>query len=408
MIKHLYKNLFANELIKIKKENRYRIFNELQKDDSYPLAKKVYKNKVKDVIIWCSNDYLGMSRNNFVIEKAKECIDSYGIGAGGTRNISGTHQPIVRLENELANLHCKDKALVFTSGYVANESTIGALVNIFKDPIIFSDEKNHASIISGIKKNKCKKYIFNHNDMSDLESKLSSVDINNPKIIIFESIYSMDGSIGNITGILNLAKKYNAFTYVDEVHAVGMYGNSGAGITEKLDLQNDIDIIQGTLAKAFGAIGGYIASDDIVCDAVRSTASGFIFTTALPPLIAESAIASINYLKSNDHLRFNQMDNVSFLKKELSKINVEVLHNNTHIIPLMIRDSKKCNFISNLLLNKYGHYIQPINYPTVNKGEELLRITPGPSHTKEMMIDLVFCLNKILKDFKYEEINNVA
>ncbi len=408
MNKQIYKNLFNNELSNIKKENRYRVFNELQKNDSYPFAKKIYKNKVKDVIVWCSNDYLGMSRNKLVIEKAKECIDSYGIGAGGTRNISGTHQPIVKLENELANLHRKDKALVFTSGYVANESTIGALTKIFKEPVILSDEKNHASIISGIKKNKCKKYIFNHNDMIDLKNKLSAIDINHPKIIIFESIYSMDGSIGNISGIVNLAKKYNAFTYIDEVHAVGMYGNSGGGITEKLNLQNDVDIVQGTLAKAFGTIGGYIASDDIICDAIRSTASGFIFTTSLPPLIAESARASISFLKSNNHLRLKQMDNVIFLKKELSNINVEILPNNTHIIPLMIRDSKRCNLISELLLDRYGHYIQPINYPTVNKGEELLRITPSPFHTKAMMVNLVSNLNDIIRDFEYEGVNDVA
>ena len=408
MNKQLYKNLLTKELTKIKKENRYRVFNEIQKNDFYPFGKNICKNKSKDILIWCSNDYLGMSKYALSIKRAKECLDNYGIGSGGTRNISGTHSPLVKLEDDLANLHCKQKALVFTSGYVANESTIGALTTIFKDSIIFSDEKNHASIISGIKKNKCEKYIFNHNDMIDLENKLSLVDINRPKIIIFESIYSMDGSIGDLAGIVNLSKKYNAFTYVDEVHAVGMYGKTGAGISEKFNLQNDIDIIQGTLAKAFGTIGGYIASDDLVCDAIRSTASGFIFTTSLPPLVAESARASIEYLKSNSELRIKQQENVKFLKNELSKINVEVLPNKTHIIPLMIRDSKKCNFISNLLLYRYGHYIQPINYPTVNKGEELLRITPGPYHTKDMMIDLVFSLNKILKDFKYEEINDVA
>ena len=401
MTKQLYNNLLTSELTKIKKENRYRIFNEIKKDDSFPLAKKAYKNKFKDVIIWCSNDYLGMSRNALSIKKAKECLDNYGIGSGGTRNISGTHIPLVKLEANLADLHCKQKALVFTSGYVANESTIGALTTIFKDSIIFSDEKNHASIISGIKKNKCEKYIFNHNDMIDLENKLSLVDINRPKIIIFESIYSMDGSIGDLAGIVNLSKKYNAFTYVDEVHAVGMYGKTGAGISEKLNLQNNIDIIQGTLAKAFGTIGGYIASDDLVCDAIRSTASGFIFTTSLPPLVAESARASIEYLKSNSELRIKQQENVKFLKNELLKHDIEILKNTTHIIPVMIRDAELCNEISKHLLDNYGHYIQPINYPTVKKGEERLRVTPGPFHNKKMMLDLVDSLEKTFRKFNF-------
>ena len=359
------------------------------------------KNKYKDILIWCSNDYLGMSRNALSIKKAKECLDNYGIGSGGTRNISGTHTPLVKLEANLADLHCKQKALVFTSGYVANESTIGALTTIFKDSIIFSDEKNHASIISGIKKNKCEKYIFNHNDMIDLENKLSLVDINRPKIIIFESIYSMDGSIGDLAGIVNLSKKYNAFTYVDEVHAVGMYGKTGAGISEKLNLQNNIDIIQGTLAKAFGTIGGYIASDDLVCDAIRSTASGFIFTTSLPPLVAESARASIEYLKSNSELRIKQQENVKFLKNELLKHDIEILKNTTHIIPVMIRDAELCNEISKHLLDNYGHYIQPINYPTVKKGEERLRVTPGPFHNKKMMLDLVDSLEKTFRKFNF-------
>ena len=401
MNKQIYKNLLTNELTKIKKEHRYRFFNEIQKINSYPFAKKVDKNKVKDIIIWCSNDYLGMSENAIIKNIAKECLDNYGIGSGGTRNISGTHSPLVKLEDELANLHCKEKALVFTSGYVANESTISALTTIFKDSIIFSDEKNHASIISGIKKNKCEKYIFNHNDMIDLENKLSLVDINRPKIIIFESIYSMDGSIGNLPGIVNLSKKYNAFTYVDEVHAVGMYGKTGAGISEKLNLQNDIDIIQGTLAKAFGTIGGYITSDDLICDAIRSTASGFIFTTSLPPLVAESARASIEYLKSNSELRIKQQENVKFLKNELLKHDIEILKNTTHIIPVMIRDAELCNEISKYLLDNYGHYIQPINYPTVKKGEERLRVTPGPFHNKKMMLNLVDSLQETFKKFNF-------
>ena len=239
--------------------------------------------------------------------------------------------------------------------------------------------------------------------MIDLENKLSLVDINRPKIIIFESIYSMDGSIGDLAGIVNLSKKYNAFTYVDEVHAVGMYGKTGAGISEKLNLQNNIDIIQGTLAKAFGTIGGYIASDDLVCDAIRSTASGFIFTTSLPPLVAESARASIEYLKSNSELRIKQQENVKFLKNELLKHDIEILKNTTHIIPVMIRDAELCNEISKHLLDNYGHYIQPINYPTVKKGEERLRVTPGPFHNKKMMLDLVDSLEKTFRKFNFKK-----
>mgnify|MGYP001266690683 FL=1 len=402
MNKEIYKNLFNNEIKKIKNENRYRIFNEIKKNDSYPIATNINKGQEKQIIIWCSNDYLGMSKNQLILNKAINSIKKYGIGSGGTRNISGTHQPIVKLEKEIANLHNKESALVFTSGYVANESTISSLTKILKDSIVFSDEKNHASIISGIKKNKCEKIIFNHNDMTDLQNKLSSVDINRPKIIIFESIYSMDGSIGDISGILKLSKAYNAFTYVDEVHAVGMYGKLGAGISEKLNLQKELNIIQGTLAKAYGTIGGYITADYNICDAIRSTASGFIFTTSLPPLIAESAKASIRYLKTHKHLRQKQKENVNFLKSQLIKRNLEIIPNDTHIIPLMIRDANLCNKISERLLKKYGHYIQPINYPTVKMGEERLRITPGPLHSKEMMLNLVESLESVYKDFNFK------
>lgn len=408
MEKDIYKKMFYSELSKIKKENRYRIFNELKKEGNYPFAKKICSNGEKNTIIWCSNDYLGMSKHPLIINKAKKCINNYGIGSGGTRNISGTHQPIVKLENDLAKLHLKEKATVFTSGYVANESTIGALSSILKNSVIFSDEKNHASIISGIRKNKCDKIIFNHNDMNDLKNKLSEIDINRPKIIIFESIYSMDGSIGNIPEIINLSKIFNALTYIDEVHAVGMYGKSGGGMSEELNLQKDIDIIQGTLSKAFGTIGGYIASDDLICDAIRSTASGFIFTTSLPPLIAESARESIKFLKANNNLRIKQQENVRFLKSRLLHCKIEILPNKTHIIPVMIRNAKMCNKISQHLLEFYGHYIQPINYPTVKKGEERLRITPGPFHKKEMIIDLVDSLVKTFNELNFTSANIFA
>ncbi len=405
MIKEKYRKVFQNQLEKIKFENRYRIFNELENFNSFPIVNWMNENTSKKTIVWCSNDYLGMSQNKEIKKVAIDSIKKYGIGSGGTRNISGTHQPIVKLEKRLASIHKKQNSLVFSSGYVANESSISAITNLFKNIIIFSDEKNHASIISGIKKNKCNKIIFRHNDMVDLEKKLSQFDIDNPKIIIFESVYSMDGSLGDIKKIVDLSKKYNCLTYVDEVHAVGIYGKNGGGISEELKLQNEIDIIQGTLAKAFGSIGGYIATDNLISDYIRSSSSGFIFTTSIPPLAAESALASIDYLKNNLNVKSKQIENVNFLKNLLFKKKINFINNNTHIIPVMINEAKLCKQISDVLLNDYGHYIQPINYPTVKKGEERLRITPGPLHTKEMIINLVDSLVKIFNQINLNKLN---
>ncbi len=398
MDKNFYYNFFHEQLKKIKSENRYRVFNQLEKyHTSYPFANWVNDENKKKIIIWCSNDYLGMSQKKIIIDAAKKSLSEYGTGSGGTRNISGNHMPIVELEKEIASLHKKDAALVFTSGYVANESTINSLIKLFPDCIVFSDQQNHASIISGINKSSSKKIIFLHNDMNDLENKLKSVEYQLPKIIIFESVYSMDGSIGKIKEIINLAKKYNCLTYIDEVHAVGMYGKTGGGISEQTGVQNDIDILQGTLAKAYGNIGGYIASNNFICDYIRSTASGFIFTTAIPPSVAEASIKSIQYLKINNDERKIQKENVSFLKKKLLLQKIDFIQNKSHIIPVMINDARKCSEISELLLKKYGHYIQPINYPTVPKGRERLRITPGPLHTLEMINDLVICLKDTIK-----------
>ena len=397
--KNFYKNYLIKQLDKIKSENRYRVFNKIEKyHSSYPNAYWVNNDNKKKVIIWCSNDYLGMSQKEVIIKAAKQSLTNYGTGSGDTRNISGNHLPIVKLEEEIATLHQKESALVFTSGYIANESTISSLLKLFRDCVVFSDEKNHASIISGIQKSSNNKFVFLHNDLNDLERKLKLVDRKSPKIIIFESIYSMDGSIGNIEGIVALAKKYNCLTYIDEVHAVGMYGKSGAGITEETGLQNDIDIIQGTLAKAYGNIGGYIASDKLICDFVRSSASGFIFTTTIPPAAAEASIKSIQYLKKSSSERCMQKENVIFLKNKLIEEEISFLNNKSHIVPIMINDAYKCNEISELLLKEYGHYIQPINYPTVPKGTERLRVTPGPLHTKEMMIDLVKCFKICIQE----------
>ena len=397
MNKQFYHQVFANEIYKIKEENRYRNFNELQRNNiNAPYANWIAKSKERHVIIWCSNDYLGMSQNKIIVDAAIKSLLNYGTGSGGTRNISGNHQPIVELEKEIALLHDKESSLVFSSGYVANESAISSILNLFKNITVFSDEKNHASIISGIKKASCNKVVFKHNDIVDLENKLKFLEYKDPKIIIFESIYSMDGSISDIKTIVNLAKKYNCLTYLDEVHAVGMYGETGAGMSEELGVKEDIDVIQGNLAKAYGNFGGYIASNNIICDYIRSTASGFIFTTSIPPLIAEASIKSIKYLKTSSIERDLQKSNVKYLKKQLVLKNINFLENESHIVPVMINNPLKCKQISELLLDKYGHYIQPINYPTVPRGSERLRITPGPLHTKKMIDNLVNALSECI------------
>ena len=356
------------------------------------LWKKNNTSDMKDIIVWCSNDYLGMSQNKLVINKVINSIKNMGIGSGGTRNISGNSIEIVNLEKEIATLHQKEKAIVFTSGYIANETTISTLLNILDNSVVFSDEKNHASIISGIKKSNAKKEIFKHNDLDHLESLMKKYPQDVNKLIVFESVYSMDGDFGNIEGIVKLAKQYNALTFLDEVHAVGMYGETGAGVADKLGLNNEIDIIQGTLGKAFGTIGGYISSTNLICDVVRSYASGFIFTTAMPPAIASAAKASIQYLKESNKERLLQQKNTILLKKYLSKENISYLDNKSHIVPVMVHDPIKCKEISNILLDEFGHYIQPINYPTVPVGTERLRITPGPLHTEEMIADLTNAL----------------
>ena len=390
-----YSDKFNNSINKLKVEGRYRFFNQVQRcAGKHPQAlwKKSNTSDMKDIIVWCSNDYLGMSQNTLVIDKMINSIKNMGIGSGGTRNISGNSVEIVNLEKEIATLHQKEKAIVFTSGYIANETTISTLLNILDDSVVFSDEKNHASIITGIKKSNAKKEIFKHNDLEHLESLMKKYPQDVNKLIVFESVYSMDGDFGNIEGIVKLAKQYNALTFLDEVHAVGMYGKTGAGVADKLGLNNEIDIIQGTLGKAFGTIGGYISSTNLICDVVRSYASGFIFTTAMPPAIASAAKASIQYLKKSNKERLLQQKNTNLLKKYLSKENISYLNNKSHIVPVMVHDPIKCKEISNILLDEFGHYIQPINYPTVPVGTERLRITPGPLHTEEMIANLTNAL----------------
>ena len=399
-----YSDIFKSHINKLKIEGRYRYFNEIErKAGEHPNASWILDSKKNDVIVWCSNDYLGMSQNKLVINSMINSIKRTGTGSGGTRNISGNSSSIVHLENVLANLHSKERAVVFSSGYVANESTISTLLNILGDAVVFSDEKNHASIISGIKKSKAIKEIFKHNDLNHLEALIKKYPKKKPKVIVFESIYSMDGDFGDISGISKIAKKYNALTYLDEVHAVGMYGKKGSGIAEELGLQNSIDIIQGTLGKAFGTMGGYITSSNIICDTIRSYASGYIFTTALPPALANAAAASICYLKKSDKERKLQQKNTLLLKKYLANQNIDFIDNKSHIVPIMVNDPIRCKEISNILLNEFKHYIQPINYPTVPVGTERLRVTPGPLHSEKMIADLTIALKYAFK--KTQNIN---
>jgi len=403
-----YTEKFKSSLNKLKIDGRYRFFNEIErKTGKHPLAFWNNNSSKSEVIVWCSNDYLGMSQNQLVTNSMIKAVENMGTGSGGTRNISGNSSAIVNLEKELANLHSKEKGIVFSSGYVANEATISTLIEILTDIVVFSDEKNHASIISGIKKSKPKKEIFKHNDMNDLESLIKKYPHDRPKLIVFESIYSMDGDFGNIEGIIKIAKKYNAMTYIDEVHAVGMYGKTGAGLSEQLCLNGSIDIIQGTLGKAYGTMGGYITSSDLICDTIRSYASGFIFTTAMPPALATAANESIRYLKKSNRERLLQKKNVVLLKNYLLKENIPFLDNKSHIIPVMVNNPIKCKEISNILLNDFGHYIQPINYPTVPFGSERLRVTPGPLHNEEMISDLTSALKhafNLTKHINYKKL----
>ena len=385
-----YRDVFKSKLNQLVAENRYRHFVELERIvGAHPKAVWNAPDGKRDVTVWCSNDYIGMGHHPDVIAALQNAAGQHGAGAGGTRNISGTSASIVALEQELASLHNKQRALVLTSGYVANEASISALAGLLKGCIVFSDAMNHASIISGIRHARVEKAIFRHNDVAHLESLLASQPVDRPKIIIFESVYSMDGDISPIAEIVALAKRYNALTYLDEVHAVGMYGAEGGGIAQMLGLADDIDIIQGTLGKAIGTIGGYIAGDDVICDAVRSYGSGFIFSTALPPAIASTALASVRHIRSNVDARKQQKIQAEKLKTALRATSIDFLDGPTHIVPVMIGDAATCTRVCRLLLDEYSIYVQPINYPTVAKGTERLRLTPGPFHTDAMIVHLV-------------------
>jgi len=399
-----FRDAFKSAVDNVREEGRYRIFRDIRrKKGAFPQATWFKSDSEQDVTVWCSNDYLGMGQNECVIEAVKSAVDAAGTGSGGTRNISGTTRYHVQLEAELADLHNKDNALVLTSGYVANEATLGVMSKILPGLVIFSDEMNHASMISGIqraqKSGLCEKRIFKHNDLNDLEALLKSVPFDTPKLIAFESVYSMDADIAPIKEICDLADKYNALTYIDEVHAVGMYGLRGGGICEARGLMDRIDIIQGTLAKAYGMIGGYIAADNVIIDAIRSLASGFIFTTSIPPSTAAGALRSVKVLKVTPEKRMQHQDRANALKDRLRSAGYPFIDGETHIVPLMVGDPVKCQAISDRLIESFGIYAQPINYPTVPRGTERLRFTPSPFHTDAMMDDLMLALESVWAEF---------
>lgn len=390
-----YQGFFKSALDDLREQGNYRVFAELERHcGAFPRATS-RGSETSDVTIWCSNDYLGMGQHPKVLDAMHEALDRCGAGAGGTRNISGTTHDHVLLEGELADLHGKEDALLFTSGYVSNWAALGTLAGRIPDCVVLSDALNHASMIEGIRHSKAERMIWAHNDLADLEAKLAALPLERAKLIAFESVYSMDGDIAPIEAICDLADKYNAMTYLDEVHAVGLYGPRGGGIAEREGLMDRLTVIEGTLGKAFGVVGGYIAASKELCDFVRSFASGFIFTTALPPAVAAGAAASIRHLKDSDEERSTQQAKVAQVRARLDAIGIPHVDNPSHIIPVMVGDPHKCKFISDMLLQEHGIYIQPINYPTVPKGTERLRITPSPVHSAADIEHLIGALEDL-------------
>ena len=391
-----YQGHFKSALEALRREGRYRVFADLKRRrGAYPTADHFTPKGQHSITVWCSNDYLGMGQHPAVLAAMHQAIDAVGAGSGGTRNISGTTHYHNELEQELADLHGKEAALLFTSAYVANDATLSTLAKLLPGLVIFSDEKNHASMIEGIRRGGGPKRIWRHNDVSDLEAKLKEVPLATPKIIAFESVYSMDGHVAPIAAICDLAKKYNALTYLDEVHAVGMYGPRGGGIAERDGVMHRVDIINGTLAKAFGVMGGYIAASRDCCDAIRSYASGFIFTTSLAPAIAAGALASIRHLKASSVERQRHQERVATVKRRLAEVDLPLIPGPSHIVPVLVGDPVHCKQITDALLDQYGIYVQPINYPTVPRGTERLRLTPSPVHTDQQIEHLVTSLGTL-------------
>jgi 5-aminolevulinate synthase len=391
-----FDSYFRRHLDALHREGRYRVFADLKRRcGAYPIADQFTGAGVRDVTVWCSNDYLGMSQHPVVVAAMHEAIDAVGAGSGGTRNISGTTHYHVELEAELADLHGKEAALLFTSAYNANDATLSTLQKLIPGLVIFSDEKNHASMIAGILRGGGEKHVFRHNDLEDLEAKLKLVPAATPKLIVFESVYSMDGHIAPIAAICDLAEKYGAMTYVDEVHAVGLYGPRGGGIAAREGVMHRIDMFNGTLAKGFGVMGGYIAASRACCDALRSYAPGFIFTTSLAPAIVAGALASIRHLKRSELERARLHERVRTLKRHLAEARLPVMDNPSHIVPVMVGDPVHCKAVTDMLLERYGIYVQPINYPTVPKGTERMRLTPSPVHTDAQMAELIGALQEL-------------
>ena len=390
-----YEQFFEEYIHSLQFEGRYRVFADLERiNGDAPHALRHHSDGVDKVVVWCSNDYLGMSHHPEVVQAMVDAARKYGVGSGGTRNISGTMHSHVLLEQELASLHRKEKALVFTSGYSANETTIATIAQNIPGCVILSDEQNHASIIQGIRLGRTEKCIFKHNDVRDLQEQLARVGRDTPKLIVLTSVYSMDGDVVRLSEICDLAKQYNALTYLDEVHAVGLYSSDGAGIAASLGMYDKVDIIQANFAKAYGVIGGYIAASEKCIDFIRSAASGFIFTTSLPPGVAEAARKSVQILRKDPEPREQLWDRVAYLKNKLATTSLPYKHSESHIVPIIVGDAILCKSVTDILLDDYKIYVQPINYPTVKRGQERLRLTVTPKHTHEMIDDLVVALEK--------------
>ena len=402
MAKIDYKRVFREAIEKLHEEGRYRYFAQLRrKCGNYP--RSLYyddEGNAKEVTVWCSNDYLGMAQHPDVLQAMHEALDDVGAGAGGTRNIAGTSWYHVQLERELADLHGKEAALLFNSGYMANQATLSTLAKLLPGLITFSDQLNHASMIEGIRHGRGEKRIFRHNDLEHLEELLREADPDAPKLIAFESVYSMDGDIAPIAEICDLAEKYNAMTYIDEVHAVGMYGPRGGGVCERDGLLERIDIIEGTLAKAFGIMGGYIAADADITDAIRSYAAGFIFTTSLSPVLTAGALASVRHLKASSRERELQQKHAAMLREKLLDRHLPVVITPSHIVPVMVGDAKRCKQLTDALMERFDIYVQPINYPTVPVGTERIRLTPGPFHTPDYIDEMVEALDTLWNELE--------
>jgi 5-aminolevulinate synthase len=405
-----YASAFSTAVESVRSEGRYRVFADLKRRcGDFPRATWTRGDgSEREVVVWCSNDYLGQGQNPVVLEAMHRAIDEAGSGSGGTRNISGTTHFHVELEHELADLHGKDSALLFTSGYVANEAALSSLQKILPGLIVFSDALNHASMIAGIRNGGNGCHVWRHNDLEHLEQQLKAAPAGAPKLVAFESVYSMDGDIADIAGTIALAKTYGALTYLDEVHAVGMYGATGAGVAERDGVMADIDIVEGTLGKAFGVMGGYIAGQQDLVDAIRLFAAGFIFTTSLPPALTAGALASVKWLKRHPEMRARHQERAATLKRRFHEAGLPVMDNPSHIVPVKVGDPVHCKLISDLLLEDHGVYVQPINYPTVPKGTERLRFTPTPFHTDQMMDDLTRAMSGLWTRSNVKRMGGVA